>query len=435
MRRIGWGLVLVAAAAAAAAPAAPARADVDVGDGAEPDTLEGQQRELGLGPRTVVTRGETRWSAFAQLVGEGAADLAAGTRRGEAAAAIGAELRVMHERCELVRVGGQARLAWSGAARPSAEQWASGCLGFEVFLLELGHHLEWDVRPSLLAPLELRPGLNRRETASFRFAPFHMAMTIFEKPEAPRGTEHIALFDFTTRVSWLWSADSPGAWHSSVEAVGIRYERPQLAPWGEHRDYQVDIVAGGGESSDDGSAIAAWAVRIHNRQMGRAFVTGGIGFASASLGPIIMVGDISRHQVELTTLRALLAVETGGSQLHGYVRATNDARLGADAYVLRESRLTSGLALDASGTRAGLDGYVGFTTLYPLGAASVQGATGGAQLSLARGLGAHLEATLQLEVARSFYAPYSLGEATAGAPGTPRWGMNAMVALQATAGR
>lgn len=421
MRRIGWSIVLAAAAAT------PARADVE--------TIEGQQRELGLGPRDAVGRSGLRWSAFAQLVGEGEAALALRERRAEGTAAVGAELRVVRERCEPVRLGGQARLAWSGAARPSAEQWASGCLDADFLMAELGHHLEWDVRPSLLAPIQLRAGLNRRETMSVNVQMLRMPLSLLDGPEprlVPR-TDAFVLFDVELHASWMWSEDTPPAAHQEVEAIGIRYERPAIAPWGERRDYGVDVVAGGGEFTDAGSSVAAWVVRISNYQSGPVFVTGGIGFSSAGIGPLVTRGDITEHQIDLTTPRALVALETGGSRLHGYVRGTNDIGLGADGYILRDSRLAGGLALEAPGTRLGLDGFVGKTKLYALDVAPVRGTTGGAALSLARGLGAHLEATLQLEVARSFYA--LAPEAMAGALGPPRWGVNAMAALQATAGR
>jgi hypothetical protein len=432
MRRIGWALVFAAAAAAAVATAKPARADLDIGAGT--DTIEEQQRVLALRPWTVMERGYARWRAFAQLAGEGAAELAANAWRiTGAGAAVGAELRVASDRCDLVRVGGQARLAWSGGARPSAEQWASGCLTTTFSGVELGHHFEWDVRPSLLAPIQLRTGLNRRETLSFHLETFRLPLALLDAPQERPPYNAIVLFGTELHASWMWSADTPLAWHLNLEAVGIRYKHPEIAPWGEHRDYQVDVLAAGAEFTTDGSTIAAWVVRISNLALGRAFVTGGIGISSVGIGPIIMDGDIARHQLELTTPRALLAVETGGDRLHGYVRGTNDFRIVADGYIVRDSRLAGGLALDAASARVGLDGYVGFTKLYRLDTAPVGDMTGGARLSLTRGVGAHLEAALLLEAARSFYA--LAPEPMAGALGPPRWGLNVMAALQAMADR
>jgi hypothetical protein len=428
MRHIGGALVIATVTAVAAAR--PARAEDDALLALE--TREGQQRELGLGSRPRVSLGGLGWAAFAQLVGEGAADLPTRERRGEGAAAVGAELRVVSPRCDLVRIGGQARLAWSGNARPSAEQWANGCLVFDIFTAELGHHLEWDVRPSLLAPVQLRAGLNRRETVRLHVEPFRLSLAAMTPPElragAPAGS--LVLFELDTHLTVLWSEDAPLVWRQQVEATGIRYERAQLAPWGERRDFGVDIVAGGGEFTDEGSSLRAWVVRIENVALGPVYASGGIGFASAAVGPFI---DPITRQVELTTPRVLASLETGGDLVHGSLRVRNDVGITADGFAVVDSRVSGSLALEASRTRIALDGFAGTAKLHAPERAPVRGATGGASLAIARGVGAHLEATLQLEAARSFYALPP--DAMAGALGPPRWGVSAVAALQATAGR
>jgi hypothetical protein len=422
MRHTGWALVVATVTAAAAA--SPARA--------EAETREGQQRELGLGSRTRVSLGGLGWAAFAQLAGEGAADLATRERRGEGAAAVGAELRVGSPRCDLVRLGGQARLAWSGSARPSAEQWASGCLALEIFTAELGHHLEWDVRPSLLAPIQLRPGLNRRETLSLRVDPFRLPLAALTPPEqqeqAPPGA--LVVFEIDMQFSLLWSGDAPLAWRQQVETIAFRYERARVAPWGERRDFAIDVGAAGGEFIEDGSSVHAWVVRIQNVALGPVYASGGIGVASAGVGPFV---DESTRQIELTVPRVLAGLETGGERVHGHLRGQRDIELTADGFAVVDSRVTGGLALEAADTRVALDGFAGVAELHVPDRAAIRGATGGAALALARGLGPHLEATLQLEAARSFYALPP--DAMTGALGPPRWGASAMATLQATASR
>ncbi|HSK01171.1 MAG TPA: hypothetical protein VK932_08015 [Kofleriaceae bacterium] len=429
MRHIGGVLAVAAVTAAvmAASAATPVRAEVEAAE-----TREGQQRELGLGSGTRISLGGLGWAAFAQLAGEGTADLATRERRGEGAAAVGAELRVGSPRCDVVRIGGQARLAWAGSARPSAEQWASGCLVFDIATVELGHHLEWDVRPSLLAPVQLRAGLNRRETVRLQVEPFRLSLAAMTPPELREGVPagSLVLFALDTHLTVLWSEDTPLVWRQQVEATGIRYESPQLAPWGERRDFGVDIVAGGGEFTDEGSSMHAWVVRIENVALGPVYASGGIGVASAAVGPFI---DPITRQVELTTPRVLASLETGGDLVHGSLRVRNDVGLTADGFAVVDSRVSGGLALEASSTRFALDGFAGTAELHAPDRAPVRGATGGASLAIARGVGAHLEATLQLEAARSFYA-LPPDEMT-GALGPPRWGVSAMAALQATAGR
>ena len=123
---------------------------------AEPATREAEARSVVLFP--IEGRG---WHgrAFAQL----------GVDEQEGMAAVGAEGRYEGARCDYLKAGGQVRLGVNDSARMAVEQWASVCV--PVITMEFGHHLEWDVRPSLLAPLGLRPGLNRRETVHFHWQP------------------------------------------------------------------------------------------------------------------------------------------------------------------------------------------------------------------------------------------------------------------------
>jgi hypothetical protein len=402
---------------------ATARADVE--------TREGQQRELGLPSRFEVTTGGFTWQAFAQLAGGGAGRRDAATQA-EATAAIGAELRVVDEACDLVRLGGQARLAWTGSANPSAEQWAHGCLAFDETMFEVGHHLEWDVRPALLAPLRLRAGANRRETATFHWEPVRVPLTYFypiaEQDRAPAG--HLVIFD--VRVAWAfeWTSGGDVVDRPIAEAVPFRYARERTTAWGERRDYTVDVGVGGAETREDAMTVGIWLVRLQHHDFGPVLASAGLGVASASDGAL--VSEFER-EVEITTPRVLVGFEGGNRRAHGHLRFTHDVGLAADGFTTVESRLASALRVDIARTRLGLDAALGRTTAHIPGVMPTVGWTGGGSLSLAHGLGPHLDAALQVDVARSFYAP-DVELATSTAP-VPRWGVQALATLQARIGR
>lgn len=405
------------------ATTATARADVE--------TREGQQRELGLPARYEVTTGGFTWQAFAQLTGGGAGRREAAAQA-EATAAVGAELRVVDEACDLVRLGGQARLAWSGSANPSAEQWAHGCLAFDATMFEVGHHLEWDVRPALLAPLRLRAGANRRETATFRWEPVRVPLTAFypiaEQDRAPAG--HLAIFD--VRVAWTfeWTAGGEVVDRPLAEAVPFRYARAHTAAWGERRDFTVDVGVGGAEARGDAMTVGMSLVRVQHYPYGPVLASVAVGITSASAGEL--VGEYER-EVDVTTPRVLLGVEGGTRRVHGHVRFTNDVALAADGFTTVESRLASALRVDLARTRLGVDAVLGRTTVHLPAVMPTTGLTGGGALSLAHGIGAHLDAALQVDVARSFYAP-DVELATSTAP-APRWGVQALATVQARMGR
>ena len=239
----------------AVAMAAPARA--------EPATQEAAYREVPLFP---LEPGAFHARAYAQV----GADLR------EASAAIGGEASYQGRRCDYLRAGGQLRLGVNDTARLSAEQWASACV--PVITMEFGHHLEWDVRPSLLAPLGLRAGRNRRETLRFHWQPLRgplpSVLAAVERGEAakqglppppartaadaarlPQGD--VVIFDVDVRHTILWDAAStaPAAHLDQVEAMPFRYLRDRFV---------LDIAAGGGEFTEDGALIHVWLVKLED---------------------------------------------------------------------------------------------------------------------------------------------------------------------------
>ncbi len=390
------------------------------------DTMESGPRDLGLARRYALTHGGLTWQGFAQLSG------GATTETSEGGVAAGAELRVITPDCDVVRLGGQGRITSPDGGHASAENWASACFHLAPMTFELGHHLEWDVRPALLAPLGLRRGDNRRETVSFRWQPMRAPLAWLAPPadrvNMPTGA--LVVFEVNVQLTLLWSAHGGLATHGTTEAMPFRYVRAHTTPWDERRDCAVDVGRASAEFTDDASAIRIWLARLENVALGPLLITGGAGIASASAGtfnPAAM-----QREIAITTPRLELGLETGGRRVHGYLRGTRDTAITPDGEALLDARLAAGVKLDLTQLRLGLDATAGHTTVYVPGTPAVRGATGGGALTLAHRLVPHLDATLQLAIARSFYAA-PIAPMTS-AVTDARWGVQAFAALQATVG-
>jgi hypothetical protein len=404
---------------------------------AEPETVERELRDLAI--PDAHDRG-FHAAAFAQASG------GTTTEESEGAVALGGELRYAGARCDYIRAGGQARLTYRDGARASAEQWASACI--PIFIMEFGHHLEWDVRPALLAPLGLRPGANRRETATFRWQPLrarlgHLLAAIQAgeaqkqgvkvtdpiDPDDPRipGGDAI-VFDTSTEWEFLWSPGGEVVLRTAIDVLAFGYVRPQRAPSGESRDFTVDVFRAGGMFVDDiGASLHVWATKLENIRIGPVFASGGIGFTTAGVGPYVAEYT---QEIELAEPLAMVALETGNATVQTHVRATHDITLAPDGFATVDSRLTSGVTFMRSKTRLELAGTLARTGVHVPGSRAVRRITGGGSLSLAHALTPHLDATLQLDVGRSFYAAN-----VSQLDFIPRFGVTAFAALQAHLGR
>lgn len=394
---------------------------------AEPATQEAAARDAWLfptGPGRFHARG------FAQL----------GADAVEGGAAIGGEVSYAGPRCDYLRAGGQLRLEVNDTARVSAEQWASACV--PVITMEFGHHLEWDVRPSLLAPLGLRAGLNRRETLRFHWQPLRgplpRVLAAVERGEAakqglPRPRERtpaeearlpqgeLVIFDIDVQHTILWDASTmaPATSLERVEAVPFRYARDR---------FTLDIGAGGGEFTDAGALVHAWLVKLEDFGVGPVDVTAGVGVASGSAGPFV---EQYTREVDVTTPRAVVGLALPGERVAASLRATRDVALAPDGYVTLDSRLAAALAVTGAATRVTLDGTLARTAVHVPGMAAVTRATtGGGALTLAHRLSPRLTASARFELARSFYAADVLRFAAA-----PRWGATGFAVLEAAIAR
>ena len=395
---------------------------------AEPGTVEAAAREISV--FEPVRPGELHGRVYAQL---GAVD-------DEAAAALGAEASYQGSRCDYARAGGQVRLGVNDDARLTAEQWASVCI--PVITMEFGHHLEWDVRPSLLAPLGLRPGRNRRETLRFHWQPLRgplpKVLAAIERGEAakqglppppertpaqearlPQGELVIFEVDVAHTILWDASSAAPAVHLEQVEAYPFRYVNDR---------FTVDVFQGGGEFHDGGATVHAWLLKLERLGLGPLELTGGLGIASAGAGEL--VDDVSR-EVDVTEPRLVAGVAYRRGGLAAELRAARDVALVPDGYVTVESRVDASLAWEGVATRLALSATRARTDVHVPGAPVVAGAlTGGGALALARRLSPHLSASARVEVARSFYAADVLALERA-----PRWGATAFAVLEAALSR
>lgn len=410
-------------------------------------TVETELRALADPDPLDASRPGVHATAYAQLVGGNASSPDA--RVSEGSLSIGGDFHYAHPRCNIFDLGGSARLGYDASTHASAEQWASVCVpAGHVSAFELSHHLEWDVRASLLSPLELRPGLNRRETVGIHWAPLrgklgpvlagiqageaakeHIEVTDPIDPDNPKLPQgDLTVFDTRIEISALWSATRTPTSRWTVESIPVGYIHEHRAPWGEERDYTLDFFAAGGDFIDEGATVHLWILRIQNLGIGGVLTSAGIGFASSDAGPFI--GEYERP-VQVTAPRALLGLETGNRRLHGFVRATHDTAVQADGFVTLDSRVAAGLAWTHSPRfRMELDGAIARTEVSVPGepATTITRPTGGAALSMVRHLPHRLAASAQVDVARSFYAQPDATFDTA-------VGVTAFGALQATVGR
>lgn len=388
------------------------------------------------------------------LHGQLSSQLTGGTTIDEAATAnalvsVGGQARYTGARCDYLRVGGAGNLTWTDHPSDedptlvaSAEQWASVCAPITV--MELTHHLQWDVRPALLAPLGLRPGTNRRETVGFHWLPLRFPVswiagvsddgTLQLDPAHPNRrapTGDFAVFDIDVQWAGLWTKSNPTLTTRDTIAVKpFRYLRRHQAAWGESREFAIDLFASDSDFVDAGSRIGIWVLRIENLQLGPLYATAGGGFGSVGVGEF--VSAVSR-EVSLTKPRGEFALEAGTPQLRARVHARADLAVVADGYTTWELRTGGALVWQRAAMRSAVEGVIARTDIYAPGSGgqrTTRAITGGAALDWSYGLTRYLQATLRIDVARSFYAGGDAMVAFA-----PRWGAQALAGLAATAAR
>jgi hypothetical protein len=256
----------------------------------------------------------------------------------------------------------------------------------------------------------------------------------YVEPLAPPPAGDIVIFEVWTDWMFLWSATTPLSMRQTVETAPFRYIREHEAAWQESRDFTVDVFHVGGEFTEPaggnaagGSGIHLWLTRIENLKLGPVYASAGFGGSATSAGEFVTPVE---REISMVTPRGMLAVETGTDVVHGQLRATHEASSVPDGYATIDSRITAAIGWVAARSKLLVEGAVARTSLHVPGAMTTRAATGGVSLSAAHRLSKHLQATVLVDVARSFYAP-----AVTTLDFAPRWGAQFLGAIQATVGR
>jgi hypothetical protein len=345
---------------------------------------------------------------------------------------VGAELHVSRRACDPIRLGGQARLGWSGQAHASADQWISVCAPLPETTFEFGNELQWDVRPTLLAPIWLRPGLNRSETFRVHWQPVHFDMRKFsdapitDPNEAPKA--EATIFEIHSAMTWLWSSGGPLSMVSSADAMMLTYRRFHSTEWGERRDYTVAGAGGGGVFNDNGALVRVNLLDIENLEVGHdVYLDTHLGFSGGGAGPFV---DQYRRDVDLTRPSLALGAEWAAPHARAHVRATSDLTLVPDGFITYDHKLSSGLGLDVGNTTVWAEAVGGLSEAHVPMMPVRRAVVGGGSISFVRALSPHVQASAQVELARGFY-----GVDEAMQDFTPRWALRTFAGVQAVVGR
>lgn len=417
-------------------------------------------QEAGLRNQLVIESHEyapRSWHIYAQL--ESGHDSIQGTDRALfGGLQLGGEVTFDSRYCQLLSIGGHGRagLQLNGGIL-AAEQWASACLAVEgLMAFSFGHHLEWQVTPSLASPLVAPAGRYSRETLI-------LDVTVLDYPiDLPQSRERLSLahsiwrasFDPTT-VGDPIVAPMPG---QPLESVGrdfqfsidvdlVRYTRDNWAEGANPDDawsigglgpmLQFGNLTIGGGILRDAAVFNLRVVDIDNLPLFDSGVRLSSGFNWGSTS--VYAWDDGREP--FTRIRAM----TGHLQLFGDVEhmfgrgAGWRAQLGYerrtwptfDYNAVLEDRVSMSTSRRRNGQSFSASGFLAYSSLIDADTLTLDGAerfvTGGGRIDIVQPIFGQFAITTGVEVARSFYS--QLSGQTAPLPG---WGMRAFVALTRT---
>lgn len=318
-------------------------------------TQEERLRVLDL-PSVSVGSGRWGWSAFAQSTASADESRSGGTSTRTAGAdlAAGGEIAYASDGCRFIVAGGQARLALAddGHVAPTAEQWVSFCLVSGPFLsFELGHHLEWDVRPAFDAPRTLYRRSFSRETFWFTY-------TFLDTTSLLEGGNHLIIISTTPRFGLTWQPDGAAASGNSpvldvqVDVIGFRYlhQRPNTALGDVTFDFfdaRVDVL----DRMVDDSVMRFSLFRLGGVREGdsRWALDGDLG---VSLGLLTDYDATSMVKIDLRSVGGFTAsagVRYAGDKLAGGVLWNRSVTPTIDERIAADDRLTQWIQDPAHG--------------------------------------------------------------------------------------
>ncbi len=333
----------------------------------------------------------------------------------ESSAAVGGEIALSVDECDLLRVGGQLDGTLRRDDPFAAQQWASVCPLAGELTMQLEHLLEWDVRPRLLAKPRLQPeAASRRETFSVSIDPRSMRMnepgplTLLPDPPA----EYMTYGETTMTISMGWTAGADDVLPTvtaDMMFVGYLRERDDDVP------LDVDFVGmemlgafvdddGNRDPDDDGMVMAArldlvrWSgvywrgLRLSGRY--------GVGLVDADVGVLE-----PHHDTHVTVSEPALAVERDLDDevtLRAAAERSHWAMWNGLAVI--DDRLTLGFSRDGERLRLRAEGFAAQSYLIDGDDDITTAITGGGSAVAEADLGDHAVVRVRSDFGRGFYA-------------------------------
>lgn len=409
--------VLVLPASATAEPLATTR-EAAVVDGIEPAEVTLRPARLHLG-----------WRAGATF---------AGSSIGAGSAGADAEAALSHGPHDLVVVGGAVDLR-TGDAPLAAQQWGTIALLRGDTDYAISHHLAWDVRPTLLARPELRPGLNRRETVTIDFVGLRARLNdpgplaLVDPPD-----ERLLFAKMQTRVGIGWTTGdvatmSDARVGADVGFIGYRRERWDDGEPLEVWVFAVDVDARFSEVEGEGDLMSMRfdPVRVSGARIGGARVA-----AHAGVGLHSMLGGT----VEAPVMTDVVTIEPGVSIEDDLGGATY--RLTAErahwglwyGALVVDDRLTLSGERTTGRVRLRFETFAARSHRVSLGGAIDRATTGGVVTLAETDVGRHAVLRVRSDLGRGFYAAEAEPAAVGAALAEPRWAAEVLATLSLRAG-
>ena len=351
-------------------------------------------------------------------------------------AGVEGEVGLAHGEDDLIVVGGQVAAGAGETAPLTAQQWAQLALFRGDIDYVLGHHLEWDVRPTLLAPPKLRADLNRRETITVKFH----ALSAQLNPPGPldlveETPEYLRFGWMDTRITLDWAAGDTAALGSTSVAAGMGmfgYARERedggvpLEVWIFHSGAEMTMPEGG----DDAISVMQMyfdVFRVSGARIGDWRVAARAGFAAHSL---YRYDDAAGEAIESTdaiSLEPAASIERDAGEATYKVAAERNHWAHWTGSAIIDDRLSLAVTAPLGRFRTRAEIFGARSHRLSLGGGLAAATTGGMSALIETDLGRHAIFRIRNDVGRGFYAAGATLE-------EPRWAAETLATLSLGAG-
>jgi hypothetical protein len=372
------------------------------------------------------------WRVDGALASVTAADDEQTTAAGTAG--IEGEVALSHGEDDLIVVGGQVAAGAGDTAPLTAQQWAKLALFRGDIDYTIGHRLEWDVRPTLLAPPRLRADLNRRETIEVAF---HALSMVVNDP-GPLALvavppEHVRFGWMDSRVTLDWTAGDPAgpgsaSVASSMGMIGYAREREDggepLEVWVFHAGAEMQMP----EDADAASVMQMHfdLLRVAGARVGDFRIGGRAGFAAHSLLRSDPAGEVV-ESTDAMTLEPGLSIARDVGDVTWKLAAERSHWIHWSGDAIIDDRATLSMTTPWGRFRARAELFGARSHRLALGGALAAASTGGLSTLVETDLGRHAIFRVRSDVGRGFYAAGATLE-------DPRWAAETLATLSLGAG-